>query len=117
MLVNSNALTALKSPVRTVEGRAEVYNADGSTTYSLRSDGYLKEFTIERIGDSSKFFGYGIMRKEYIERKRNSYDQRVFWNRRVSAHPGGRVFLAAFAVCHRLNGGNGGAGGLAGPDE
>ena len=67
MLVNSNALTALKSPVRTVEGRAEVYNADGSTTYSLRSDGYLKEFTIERIGDSSKFFGYGICHKANIK--------------------------------------------------
>lgn len=67
MLINDVVLNSIKSPVRTVEGRAYVYAADGSTAYTLRHDDYLKEFTIERIGDSSKFFGYGIMHKANIK--------------------------------------------------
>ena len=67
MLINNNALASLKSPVRTVEGRAYVYNTDGSIAYTLAKNNYLKEFTIERIGDNSKFFGYGISHKANIK--------------------------------------------------
>ena len=67
MLTNNNVLTALKSPVRKVEGRAYVYNSEGSTEQTLRHDDYLQEFTIERIGDNSKFFGYGICHKANIK--------------------------------------------------
>lgn len=67
MLVNNNALAALKTPVRSVEGRVYVYNANGSTAHTFRHDDKLKEFTIERIGDSSKFFGYGICQKANIK--------------------------------------------------
>ncbi len=67
MLNNINALNALKAPVRQVEGRVYVYNADGSTAYTFRHDNYLKEFTVERIGDNSKFFGYGVSHKANIK--------------------------------------------------
>lgn len=67
MLVNNNALTALKTPVRRVEGRVYAYNANGSTAYTFRHDDKLKEFTVERIGDNSKFFGYGICHKANIK--------------------------------------------------
>lgn len=67
MLNNINALNALKAPVRQIEGRAYVYNADGSTAYTFRHDNYLKEFTVERIGDNSKFFGYGVSHKANIK--------------------------------------------------
>lgn len=67
MLINENALTALKSPVRTVEGRVYVYNTDGSTAYTLAKNTNLKEFTVERIGDNSKFFGYGLCHKANVK--------------------------------------------------
>lgn len=67
MLINNNALASLKSPVRTVEGRVYVYNTDGSTAYTLAKNNYLKEFTVERIGDNSKFFGYGMSHKANIK--------------------------------------------------
>lgn len=67
MLINDIVLASLRTPVRTVEGRAEVYNSDGSTAYSLRSDSYLKEFKVERIGDNTKFFGYGFVHKANVK--------------------------------------------------
>lgn len=67
MLSNINALNALKAPARTVEGRAYVYKADGSTAYTFRHDDYLKEFKIERIGDNTKFFGFGVTHKANIK--------------------------------------------------
>lgn len=67
MLINDIVLASLKTPVRTVEGRAEVYNNSGSTAYILRSDSFLKEFKVERIGDNTKFFGYGFIHKANIK--------------------------------------------------
>ena len=67
MLIHDRFLQSYKSPVRNIEGRAYVYAADGSTAYTFRKDDYLKEFTIERIGDNSKFFGYGIMHKANLK--------------------------------------------------
>lgn len=50
------------SPVRYVRGRVELYN--GSTLLNtFRHTDLLKSFTIERVGDNSKFFGYGIVHK------------------------------------------------------
>lgn len=54
------------SPVRYVRGRVELYN--GSTLlHTFKHTDRLKEFTIERIGDTSKFFGYGICQKANIK--------------------------------------------------
>lgn len=67
MIDNINALTALQRAARTVEGRVTVYNEDGTVAYTFRSDDYLKEFTIERTGDNSKFFGYGVAQKVNVK--------------------------------------------------
>lgn len=50
------------TPVRYVRGRVELYN--GSTLLNtFRHTDILKSFTIERVGDNSKFFGYGVVHK------------------------------------------------------
>ena len=63
MLVNENVLTALNSSVRTVEGRVYVYGADNSTIATMRHSDYLKSFTVERVGEEGKFFGFGVCQK------------------------------------------------------
>ena len=50
------------SPVRQVKGKVELY--EGSTllnTFTYRDR--LKSFTVERVGEDSKFFGFGICQK------------------------------------------------------
>lgn len=50
------------TPVRYVRGRVELYS--GSTLLNtFRHTDILKSFTIERVGDSSRFFGYGVVHK------------------------------------------------------
>ena len=50
------------TPVRYVRGRVELYS--GSTLLNtFRHTDLLKSFTIERVGDSSRFFGYGVIHK------------------------------------------------------
>lgn len=54
------------SPVRQVKGKVELYN--GSTllnTFTYRDR--LKSFTIERVGEDSKFFGFGVCQKANIK--------------------------------------------------
>ena len=50
------------SPVRYVRGRVELYS--GSTLLNtFKHTDLLKSFTIERVGDNNKFFGYGVVHK------------------------------------------------------
>lgn len=72
MIKHEASMNAMKSSVRTVEGRAYVYNADGSTAYTFRNDSYLKSFTIDRVGEESKFFGFGISIKANIKARDKS---------------------------------------------
>lgn len=52
----------LNSPVRSIGARVELY--ENSALADVYNQYYaLKSFTIERIGDESKFFGYGICQK------------------------------------------------------
>ena len=52
----------MDSPVRRFKGRVELY--DGSTLINMfKSDGALKSFTVERAGENSKFFGFGVCQK------------------------------------------------------
>ena len=54
------------SPVRQVKGKVELYN--GSTllnTFTYRDR--LKSFTVERVGEDSKFFGFGVCQKANIK--------------------------------------------------
>ena len=52
----------INSPVRHVKGRVELY--EGSTLLeTFCSTDKLKSFSVERVGEESKFFGYGICQK------------------------------------------------------
>lgn len=54
------------SPVRIVKGKVELF--EGSTlldTYTYRDR--LKSFTVERVGEESKFFGFGVCQKINIK--------------------------------------------------
>ena len=55
-------LTAIISPVRSVKARVELF--EGSTLVrTFSQNDALSAITIERIGDETKFFGYGISQK------------------------------------------------------
>ena len=62
MLTNELHMNMLNSPVRTIQGRVSVYDG-GTLTHTMDSDDALKSITVERLGDNTKFFGYGIMHK------------------------------------------------------
>lgn len=50
------------SPVRYVRGRVELY--EGSTLlHTFKHTDLLKSFTVERVGESGKFFGFGIIHR------------------------------------------------------
>lgn len=52
----------LNSPLRQIKGRVELY--DGSThLQTFNYDDFLQSFTIERVGEENKFFGFGICQK------------------------------------------------------
>lgn len=51
--------SALTSPRRTIRGKVELVNS--STAYSYADA--LKEFKVERTGEESKFFGFGVAQK------------------------------------------------------
>ena len=56
----------LNSPLRSIKAKVELYN--GSTlvdTYSYTGD--LQEISIDRIGEESKFFGFGVNQKATIK--------------------------------------------------
>ena len=62
----------ITSKVRKIKAKVELY--DGSTLVdTYYSNNKIKSFTIERIGDESKFFGYGICQRlniHLIDKKR-----------------------------------------------
>ena len=58
--------TIQNTPVRSIKGKVVLYN--GSTLAdTFNHDGDLKEFKIERVGDNSKFFGFGISQKANVK--------------------------------------------------
>ena len=62
MIINEIHSSMLNSPVRKFEGRVEVY--EGSTLLlTCGCHDHLKNFTIERLGEEGKFFGFGICQK------------------------------------------------------
>lgn len=55
-------IEAINSPVRMLRARVELY--EGSTLLKLLCCGdNLKSFTLERVGEDTKFFGYGICQR------------------------------------------------------
>ena len=68
-----DATNVLNSPVRSFETRVELYNGSALADAFSAFDA-LKEFSIERSGEESKFFGYGICQKmnlKLIDKDRN----------------------------------------------
>lgn len=62
MIINEIHNNMLNSPVRKLEGRVEVY--EGSTLLlTCGCHDHLKSFTIERLGEEGKFFGFGVCHK------------------------------------------------------
>lgn len=64
--VTNEYLQAIDAPVRRISGRVELYN--GSTlaaTYT--GEDILKSIDIERVGEDSKFFGFGVASKYNIK--------------------------------------------------
>lgn len=67
MLTNNYLMELMKQPVRTVEGRIEYHRDGGSSSTAIRHDSDLKSFTVERIGEEGKFFGFGICHKANVK--------------------------------------------------
>lgn len=72
MLTMTNTFNAaIKSPVRTVQGKVDLYYKSGTSqstkiaTYT--QDDFLKSIKIERIADEGKFFGFGVSHKVNIK--------------------------------------------------
>lgn len=67
--ISQETLNIINSPVRQIKARVELYNnagieADGSTLEKVFThDGALINFTVDRVGDESKFFGFGVFQK------------------------------------------------------
>lgn len=67
-MINAESLflECINSPVRSIRGRVELY--DNSTLLqTFKYTDYLKSFSIERVGEESKFFGFGICHKLNIK--------------------------------------------------
>ena len=63
MIIAENCFNnCINAPVRNPKARVELYN--GSTLVRVfKCVDNLKEFTVERVGDESKFFGFGICQR------------------------------------------------------
>lgn len=58
--------TNLHSPVRTFRASVEVYRAS-TLLYTFTHEDSLQEFTIERVGEDGKFFGFGVAQKANVK--------------------------------------------------
>lgn len=66
IIANSSFSEMLDSPMRRLYSRVELY--EGSTLIdTFARNGKLKSWTIERAGNTSKIFGYGICQKLKVE--------------------------------------------------
>jgi hypothetical protein len=54
------------TPVRRIVAKAELYNGSALAD-TFNHNGDLKEFKVERVGDNSKFFGFGIIQKANVK--------------------------------------------------
>ena len=60
MIYNTNY--SIDSPVRQVAAKVELYK-DSTLAYSWTKNDRIIKITVERVGDETKFFGYGICQK------------------------------------------------------
>lgn len=72
MIKNEVFESMINAPVRAFRGRVEFYEGSALALMCGCHDN-LKSFTVERVGESDKFFGYGVCQKiniKLIDRKR-----------------------------------------------
>lgn len=62
MIVNKTHLDLINSPVRHIDTKVELYQGSTLVNTFTNNDKVIS-LTIERVGDSSKFFGFGICQK------------------------------------------------------
>lgn len=62
MIIDSQGNINLQSPIRNTISRVELYNSSALVRRFYASEN-LKGYTIERVGDNTKFFGYGVCHK------------------------------------------------------
>lgn len=62
MIVNDPFATMLAAPVRTIVARVELYNGSTLSRIFKHTDA-LKSFSVERVGEASKFFGFGVCQR------------------------------------------------------
>lgn len=63
MISNYNLIN---SPVRSIKARAEHYSSS-ALAHTFTSEDKIKEVTLERVGDTTKFFGFGVCQKANIK--------------------------------------------------
>ena len=65
MIVNNTVLRQIDSPVRTITAKVELYAGSTLVNTFTEKDRLIK-ITVERVGEDSKFFGFGISQKANI---------------------------------------------------
>lgn len=85
MILNSTHRNALISPMRSITGKVELYN--GSTILNtFNHNDALSSLTISRVGDNTKFFGFGVCQKIEVKLidKQRAFDINTSQNLKVS---------------------------------
>ena len=85
MILNSTHRNALISPVRNITGKVELY--EGSTLLNtFNHNDALSSLTVSRVGDNSKFFGFGVCQKIEVKLidKQRAFDINTSQNLKVS---------------------------------
>lgn len=62
-MIGNGKIRALNPPVRRINAAVNIYNTDNNIIGSYTNRDKLKSFTIERVGEESSFFGFGICQK------------------------------------------------------
>ena len=101
MLTMTNGFkTAIKSPVRTVKARVEVYQ--GSTLVeTYKQDDSLQSIEIQRVGNTNLFFGFGICQRLNVKLRDMSREISLSTNHRLKVYFGagdGEVKTCSFKV-------------------
>ena len=65
----------LSAPVRTIAARIDFFNEDRDITCNHTDT--IKDFTIDRVGNSNKFFGYGVAQKINIKLINNELNNTI----------------------------------------
>jgi hypothetical protein len=60
---NTQVLAALTSPKRTIDAKLEYFDFETAELTEYTNKDYLKSFSVEKVGASNKFYGYGISQK------------------------------------------------------